>query len=96
MTTAFGDKIKDLPIDKDDTKSPDLELVNSIFVPNEQGLLTKEIKLAIIGIVLLYGLFREQAQTYIYGITKNDNMTKGITVGIVIIVLFLLNRSGYM
>jgi hypothetical protein len=23
-------------------------------------------------------------------------MTKGITVGIVIIVLFLLNRSGYM
>ena len=96
MTTAFGDKIKDLPIDKDETNSPDIDLVNSIFVPKEQGLLSKEIKLAIIRIVLLYGLFREQAQTYIYGITKNDNMTKGITVGIVIIVLFLLNRSGYM
>ena len=94
--TTFGDKIKDLPIDKDDTKSPDLELVNSIFIPKEEGLVSKEIKLAIVGIVLLYVLFREQAQTYIYGITKNDNMTKGITVGIVIIILFLLNRSGYM
>lgn len=94
--TTFGDKIKDLPIDKDETKSPDLELVNSIFIPNEQGLLSKEVKLAIIGVVLLYALFRDKAQTYIYGITKNDNMTKGITVGIVIIILFLLNRSGYM
>jgi hypothetical protein len=94
--TTFGDKIKDLPIDKDESKSPDLELVNSVFVPQEQGLVSKEIKLAIIGIVLLYGLFRDSSQSYIYGITKNDNMTKGITVGIVIIVLFLLNRSGYM
>jgi len=94
--TTFGDKIKDLPIDKDESKSPDLDLVNSVFVPQEQGLVSKEIKLAIIGIVLLYGLFRDSSQSYIYGITKNDNMTKGITVGIVIIVLFLLNRSGYM
>jgi hypothetical protein len=94
--TTFGDKIKDLPIDKDESKSPDLELVNSVFVPQEQGLVSKEIKLAIIGIVLLYGLFRDSSQSYIYGITKNDNMTKGITVGIVIITLFLLNRSGYM
>ena len=94
--TTFGDKIKDLPIDKDESKSPDLELVNSVFVPQEQGLGSKEIKRAVIGIVLLYGLFRDSSQSYIYGITKNDNMTKGITVGIVIITLFLLNRSGYM
>jgi hypothetical protein len=94
--TTFGDKIQDLPIDKDESTPPDLELVNSIFVPQEQGFLSKEIKLAIIGIVLLYGLFTDQSQSYLYGITKNDNMTKGITVGIVIISLFLLNRSSYM
>ena len=94
--TTFGDKIKDLPIDKDESNSPDLELVNSIFIPQEQGMMSKEIKLLIIGIVLLYGLFRESSQSYLYGITKNDNMTKAITVGIVIIALFLLNRSGYM
>ena len=94
--TTFGDKIKDLPIDKDETTPPDLELVNSVFIPKENSLVSKEIKLAIIGIVLLYGLFRDSPQTYIYGITKNDNMTKGITVGIVIIILFLLNRSSYI
>lgn len=94
--TTFGDKIKDLPIDKDETVPADLELVDSVFVPKDQGLVSKEIKLAIIGIVLLYGLFREGSQTYLYGITKNDNMTKGLTVGIVIIILFLLNRSSYI
>jgi hypothetical protein len=94
--TTFGDKIKDLPIDKDESESPDLELVNSIFIPQEKGMMSKEIKLLIIGIVLLYGLFRESSQSYLYGITKNDNMTKAITVGIVVISLFLLNRSGYM
>ena len=94
--TTFGDKIEDLPIDKDESNSPDLELVNSIFIPQEQGLVSKEIKLCIIGIVLLYAFFRDSSQRYLYGITKNDDMTKGITVGIVIIILFLLNRSSYM
>lgn len=90
--TSFGDKIKDLPVDKDQTTSPDEELVKSIFEPKERGLLSKEVKLIIMGIALLYILFTQQAQNHIYGITKNDNLTKVITVCIVIILLFLLNR----
>ncbi len=90
--TTFGDKIKDLPIDKDESKPTDIEFVNSIFIPKEQGIISKEIKLVIIGIVLLYGLFTDSAQVHLYGITRNDNLTKVITVSIVIISLFLLNR----
>ena len=94
--TTFGDKIEDLPIDRDETTPADLELVNSIFLPKEQGMISKEIKLCIIGIILIYGLFRDSSQRYLYGITKNDSMTKGIAVGIVVIIIFLLNRSDYM
>ena len=94
--TTFGDQIKDLPIDKDETTSPDLDFVNSIFLPAKQSFISKEIKIVLFGIVLLYGLFTNSSQRYLYGITKDDNLTKVITVCIVIIVLFLLNRSDYM
>jgi len=88
----FGDNIKDLPVDKDESKSPDQELVNSIFLPQDSGYLTKEVKLAIIGAILLYIVFTDKAQYHLYGITKNDNLTKATAVGIVVISLYMLNK----
>jgi hypothetical protein len=88
----FGDNIKDLPVDKDESKSADQDLVNSIFLPQESGMLTKEVKLAIIGVILLYMLFTDKVQYHLYGITKNDNLTKATAVGIVVISLFMLNK----
>lgn len=94
--TTFGDKIKDLPVDKDESKSPNIDLVNSIFDPKDSSFLSKEIKLLFIGIVLLYALFTPVSQSFIFNITKNDNMAKAMTGAIVIIVLFLLNKSTYL
>ena len=88
MATAFGDNIKDIPVDRDETLSPDLELVNSIFAPKEPELIPREVKLFLIGAVFMYLLFTQTSQTTIYRVSKNDSITKVIIVLIVILVVY--------
>ena len=88
MATAFGDNIKDIPVDRDETLSPDLELVNSIFAPKEPELIPREVKLFLIGAVFMYLLFTQTSQTTIYKVSKNDSITKVIIVLIVILVVY--------
>ena len=88
MATAFGDNIKDIPVDRDETLSPDLELVNSIFAPKEPELIPREVKLFLIGAVFMYLLFTQTSQTTIYRVSKNDSITKVIIVLIVLLVVY--------
>ena len=88
MATAFGDNIKDIPVDRDETLSPDLELVNSIFAPKEPELIPREVKLFLIGAVFMYLLFTQTSQTTIYKVSKNDSITKVIIVLIVLLVVY--------
>ena len=88
MATAFGDNIKDIPVDRDETLSPDLELVNSIFAPKEPELIPREVKLFLIGAVFMYLLFTQTSQTTIYKVSKNNSITKVIIVLIVILIVY--------
>ena len=88
MATAFGDNIKDIPVDRDETLSPDLELVNSIFAPKEPELIPREVKLFLIGAVFMYLLFTQTSQTTIYKVSKNDSITKVIIVLIVLLIVY--------
>ncbi len=90
--TTFGDKIKDIPVDRDESVSPDQELINSIFAPKEQLLIPREVKLFLIGAICLYLIFTNTSQTTIYRVSKNDNATKIIAVCIVILVLYFANK----
>ena len=87
MATTFGDNIKDIPVDRDETVSPDLELINSIFAPS-QDLIPKEVKLFLIGAVFMYLLFTQTSQSTIYKVSKNDNITKVIIVLLVILIVY--------
>ena len=88
MATTFGDNIKDIPVDRDETVSPDLELINSIFSPKEPELIPKEVKLFLIGAVFMYLLFTQTSQSTIYKVSKNDNITKVIIVILVILIVY--------
>jgi hypothetical protein len=85
---TFGDLIKDVPVDRDETLSQDQELINSIFVPQEPALIPREVKLFLIGAVFMYLLFTQSSQTTIYKISKNDNITKAIIVLLVLLVVY--------
>ncbi len=87
MATTFGDNIKDIPVDRDETVSPDLELINSIFDPS-QDLIPKEVKLFLIGAVFMYLLFTQTSQSTIYKVSKNDSITKVIIVVLVILIVY--------
>jgi len=88
MATTFGDNIKDIPVDRDESVSPDLELINSIFSPKEPELIPKEVKLFLIGAVFMYLLFTQTSQSTIYKVSKNDNITKVIIVVLVILIVY--------
>ena len=88
MATAFGDNIKDIPVDRDETLSPDQELINSIFAPKEPELIPREVKLFLIGAVFMYLLFTQSSQTTIYKVSKNDNITKVIIVVLVVLIVY--------
>jgi hypothetical protein len=88
MATTFGDNIKDIPVDRDETVSPDLELINSIFSPKEPELIPRELKLFLIGAVFMYLLFTQTSQSTIYKVSKNDNITKVIIVVLVILIVY--------
>lgn len=88
MATTFGDNIKDIPVDRDETLSPDQELINSIFSPKEPELIPKEVKLFLIGAVFMYLLFTQTSQSTIYKVSKNDNITKVIIVLLVILIVY--------
>ena len=88
MATTFGDNIKDIPVDRDETVSPDLELINSIFSPKEPELIPREVKLFLIGAVFMYLLFTQTSQSTIYKVSKNDNITKVIIVVLVILIVY--------
>ena len=87
MTTPFGDAIKDVPVDRDETLSPDQEFINSIFAPS-QDLIPREVKLFLIGAVFMYLLFTQTSQSTIYKVSKNDNITKVIIVMLVILIVY--------
>ncbi len=87
MATTFGDNIKDIPVDRDESVSPDLELINSIFDPS-QDLIPKEVKLFLIGAVFMYLLFTQTSQSTIYKVSKNDSITKVIIVVLVILIVY--------
>jgi hypothetical protein len=87
MATTFGDNIKDIPVDRDESVSPDLELINSIFSPS-QDLIPKEVKLFLIGAVFMYLLFTQTSQSTIYKVSKNDNITKVIIVVLVLLIVY--------
>ena len=88
MATTFGDNIKDIPVDRDETVSPDIELINSIFSPKEPELIPREVKLFLIGAVFMYLLFTQTSQSTIYKVSKNDNITKVIIVVLVILIVY--------
>ena len=88
MATTFGDNIKDIPVDRDETVSPDLELINSIFDPKEPELIPREVKLFLIGAVFMYLLFTQTSQSTIYKVSKNDSITKVIIVVLVILIVY--------
>ena len=88
MATAFGDNIKDIPVDRDETVSPDQELINSIFAPKEPALIPREVKLFLIGAIFMYLLFTQSSQSTIYKVSKNDNITKVIIVLLVILIVY--------
>jgi hypothetical protein len=88
MATTFGDNIKDIPVDRDETVSPDLELINSIFSPKEPELIPKEVKLFLIGAVFMYLLFTQTSQSTIYKVSKNDSITKVIIVVLVLLIVY--------
>jgi hypothetical protein len=88
MATTFGDNIKDIPVDRDETVSPDIELINSIFSPKEPELIPREVKLFLIGAVFMYLLFTQTSQSTIYKVSKNDNITKVIIVILVILIVY--------
>ncbi len=88
MTTPFGDAIKDVPVDRDETLSPDQEFINSIFAPKEPELIPREVKLFLIGAVFMYLLFTQTSQSTIYKVSKNDNITKAIIVLLVILIVY--------
>ena len=88
MATAFGDNIKDIPVDRDETLSSDQELINSIFAPKEPELIPREVKLFLIGAVFMYLLFTQSSQTTIYKVSKNDNITKVIIVVLVVLIVY--------
>ena len=83
---SFGDPIKDVPVDRDETLSADQELINSIFVPKEPELIPREVKLFLIGAVFMYLLFTQQST--IYKVSKNDNITKVIIVVLVLVIVY--------
>ena len=85
---SFGDPIKDVPVDRDETLSSDQELVNSIFTPKEPELIPREVKLFLIGAVFMYLLFTQTSQNTIYKVSKNDNITKVIIVLLVILIVY--------
>ena len=88
MATTFGDNIKDIPVDRDETVSADQELINSIFAPKEPELIPREVKLFLIGAVFMYLLFTQSSQTTIYKVSKNDNITKVIIVVLVVLIVY--------
>lgn len=88
MATTFGDNIKDIPVDRDETVSPDQELINSIFAPKEPELIPREVKLFLIGAVFMYLLFTQSSQSTIYKVSKNDNITKVIIVVLVVLIVY--------
>ena len=88
MATTFGDNIKDIPVDRDETVSPDLDLINSIFSPKEPELIPREVKLFLIGAVFMYLLFTQTSQSTIYKVSKNDNITKVIIVVLVLLIVY--------
>jgi hypothetical protein len=88
MATTFGDNIKDIPVDRDETVSPDIELINSIFSPKEPELIPREVKLFLIGAVFMYLLFTQSSQSTIYKVSKNDNITKVIIVVLVLLIVY--------
>ncbi len=88
MTTPFGDPIKDVPVDRDETLSPDQDLIDSIFAPKEPALIPREVKLFLIGAVFMYLLFTQTSQSTIYKVSKNDNITKAIIVLLVILIVY--------
>jgi hypothetical protein len=88
MATTFGDNIKDIPVDRDETVSPDLDLINSIFSPKEPELIPREVKLFLIGAVFMYLLFTQTSQSTIYKVSKNDSITKVIIVVLVLLVVY--------
>lgn len=90
--TTFGDNIKDIPVDRDESLSPDQELIDSIFSPKEQSLIPREVKLFLVGAVLMYLLFTSTSQTTIYRVSKNDNITKVIAIGIVVLAVYGANK----
>ena len=83
---SFGDPIKDVPVDRDETLSADQELINSIFAPKEPELIPREVKLFLIGAVFMYLLFTQQST--IYKVSKNDNITKVIIVVLVLVIVY--------
>jgi hypothetical protein len=85
---SFGDPIKDVPVDRDETLSADQELINSIFTPKEPELIPREVKLFLIGAVFMYLLFTQSSQSTIYKVSKNDNITKVIIVVLVILIVY--------
>lgn len=85
---SFGDPIKDVPVDRDETLSADQELINSIFVPKEPETIPREVKLFLIGAVFMYLLFTQTSQNTIYRVSKNDNITKVIIVLLVILIVY--------
>jgi|LauGreStaDraftv2_3_1035109.scaffolds.fasta_scaffold219863_2 hypothetical protein len=88
MATTFGDNIKDIPVDRDETVSPDLDLINSIFSPKEPELIPREVKLFLIGAVFMYLLFTQTSQSTIYKVSKNDSITKVIIVVLVLLIVY--------
>ncbi len=86
MTTPFGDAIKDVPVDRDETVSQDQELINSIFMPTAPSIIPREVKLFLIGAVFMYLLFTQQST--IYRVSKNDNITKAIIVALVAVIVY--------
>ncbi len=85
---SFGDPIKDVPVDRDETLSADQELINSIFSPKEPELIPREVKLFLIGAVFMYLLFTQSSQSTIYKVSKNDNITKVIIVVLVVLIVY--------
>ncbi len=68
-----------LPVDKDEKQSSDIELINSIFAPiikDEDESLSVEIKSGILGVAIFLLLSTNKGNDLLRGYSKNTQTTK--------------------
>jgi hypothetical protein len=91
----FGDKIKDLPVDKNVTPPEDEAFLFQVLQPIEQNPLSDPkyiIRLVAIGGILFFLLNQPIIQTKLTSITKNTKVSKVVSAGISLAVVFAYYR----